>query len=113
MQHVTAFNAGDVDGMGKMQHPEIQWLSVKGNMVSVEVNGRNELARNMTEYFNSPTKVTGTLRDWSINPPYVSVTETASWTATDGTKKSQSSLTVYELENNLIRRVWYYPAVDD
>jgi len=50
--------------------------------------------------------------DWNVNVPYVSVTETANWTATDGTKKSQSSMTVYELEDNLIRRVWYYPAVD-
>jgi len=113
MEHVRAFNAGDVEAMAKMQHPDIQWLSVKGNAVSVEVADRDELTRNMTEYFKSPTKVTGTLRDWSVNVPYVSVTETASWTAKDGTKKSQSSLTVYELENNLIRRVWYYPAVDN
>lgn len=112
MEHVRAFNAGNVEGMAKMQHPDIQWLSVKGNAVSVEVNGRAELKKNMTEYFKSPTKVTGTLRDWSVNAPYVSVTETASWTASDGTKKLQSSLTVYELEDNLIRRVWYYPAVD-
>ena len=111
-EHVRAFNAGDVEAMAKMQHPNIQWLSVRGNNVSVEVNGRNELRQNMTEYFKSPTKVTGVLRDWNVNVPYVSVTETANWTATDGTKKSQSSMTVYELEDNLIRRVWYYPAVD-
>ena len=112
-EHVRAFNAGDVKAMAKMQHSDIQWLSVKGNAVSVEVNGRDELTKNMTEYFKSPTKVTGTLRDWNVNVPYVSVTETASWTAKDGTQKSQSSMTVYELEDNLIRRVWYYPAVDD
>ena len=111
-EHVRAFNAGDVEAMAKMQHPNIQWLSVRGNNVSVEVNGRNELRQNMTEYFKSPTKVTGVLRDWNVNVPYVSVTETVNWTATDGTKKSQSSMTVYELEDNLIRRVWYYPAVD-
>jgi len=112
-EHVRAFNAGDVQAMAKMQHPNIQWLSVKGNNVSVEVSGRDALSRNMTEYFKSPTKVSGTLRGWNVNAPYVSVTETASWTTTDGIKKSQSSMTVYELEDNLIRRVWYYPAVDD
>lgn len=112
-EHVRAFNAGDVAAMAKMQHPDIEWLSVSGSELSVEVSGRNELSNNMAEYFNSPTKVTGDLRDWSVNPPYVSVTETASWTAKDGTEKSQSSLTVYQLEDNLIRRVWYYPAVDN
>jgi hypothetical protein len=111
--HVDAFNRGDVEGMAKMQHPNIEWLSVSGNAVSVEVSGRDALSKNMADYFKSPTKVTGTLRDWNINAPYVSVTETASWTAADGTAKSQSSMTVYELENNLIRRVWYYPAVDE
>jgi len=111
-EHVRAFNAGNVEAMTKMQHPNIQWLSVKGNAVSVEVSGRAALAKNMTEYFKSPTKVTGTLKGWNVNTPYVSVTETASWTAKDGTKKIQSSMTVYELEDNLIRRVWYYPAVD-
>lgn len=112
-EHVRAFNAGDVAAMAKMQHPDIEWLSVSGNSISVEVAGRDALSKNMTEYFQSPTKVTGSLRDWSVNDPYVSVTETASWTAKDGTKKSQSSMTVYELEDNLIRRVWYYPAVDN
>ena len=112
-EHVRAFNAGDVEAMAKMQHPNIQWLSVKGNNVSVEVSGRDALSKNMKEYFKSPTKVSGTLKNWNVNAPYVSVTETASWTTKDGVKKSQSSMTVYELEDNLIRRVWYYPAVDD
>jgi hypothetical protein len=112
-EHLHAFNAGDVDGMATMQHPDIEWLSVNGNSITVEVAGRDALSKNMAEYFQSPTKVTGSLRDWSVNDPYVSVTETASWTAKDGTQKSQSSMTVYELEDNLIRRVWYYPAVDN
>ena len=112
-EHVRAFNAGDVAGMAKMQHPDIEWLSVSGTTVSLEVSGRDELSKNMKEYFKSPTKVTGTLRNWSVNAPFVSVTETASWTTKDGTAKSQSSLTVYELEDNLIRRVWYYPSVDN
>jgi len=111
--HVKAFNAGDVAAMAKLQHPDIVWLSVSGDSVSIEVAGRDALSKNMAEYFQSPTKITGTLRDWSVNEPYVSVTEIASWTAKDGTKKSQSSMTVYELQDNLIRRVWYYPAVDD
>ena len=112
-EHVRAFNAGDVTAMAKMQHPDIEWLSVSGSAVSVEVSGREALTKSMTEYFQSPTKVTGKLRDWSINEPYVSVTETASWTAKDGTAKSQSSMTVYELKDNLIRRVWYYPSVNN
>jgi hypothetical protein len=112
-EHVRAFNAGDVEAMTKMQHPDIEWLSVSGTKLSVEVSGRDALSKNMTEYFKSPTKATGQLRGWSMNMPYVSVTETATWTRKDGSEASQSSLTVYELDNNLIRRVWYYPAVEN
>lgn len=110
-EHIRAFNVGDVAAMAKMQHPDIEWLSVSGAKISLQVSGRDALAKNMTEYFKSPTRVTGNLRDWSVNAPFISVTEVANWTAKDGTKKSQSSLTVYELQDNLIRRVWYYPAV--
>ncbi len=111
-EHARAFNLGNVAAMSKVQHPDIEWLSVTGSQISVKVSGRDALAENMTDYFKSPTKVTGTLRDWSVNGNYVAVTETASWKAKDGTAKSQSSLTVYQLKGNLIRRVWYYPAVD-
>lgn len=111
-EHTRAFNAADVAAMSKMQHPNIEWFSVSGNQISLQVAGREALARNMETYFKSPTRVTGRLRGWNLNRPFVSVTEIASWTAPDGTKKSQSSLTVYELEDNLIRRVWYYPAVE-
>jgi len=111
-EHTMAFNAGDAAAMAKLQHPDIEWLSVNGNVISIEVAGRDALFQNMTEYFASPTKITSTLRDWSLNPPYVSVTEIASWTAKDGSEKSQSSTTIYELQDDLIRRVYYYPAVD-
>ena len=112
-EHTRAFNAADVQAMGKMQHPNIEWFSISGGQISLEVAGRDALAKNMTTYFKSPTRVTGKLKGWNVNTPFVSVTEVASWTAQDGAKKSQSSLTVYELQDNLIRRVWYYPAVDN
>jgi len=103
-KHTQAFNAGDIQAMSERHHPNIEWFSVKGANISVQVAGRDALAKNMTEYFKSPTKVTSTLRSWSINAPYVSATEIASWTTADGTKKSQSSLTVYELEDKLTLR---------
>ena len=71
-EHVRAFNAGDVEAMAKMQHPDIEWLSVTGKQVSVQVAGREALAKNMTAYFESPTRVTGTLQGWSVNLPFLS-----------------------------------------
>ena len=111
--HVDAFNEGDVEGMSKMQHPNIEWLNINGSTMTVQASGRAALAKNMQDYFNASTRVTGTLKDWSLNGDFVSVTETVRWKAADGKAKSQSALTVYQLEDNLIRRVWYYPSVEN
>jgi len=111
--HVDAFNEGDVAGMSKMQHPNIEWLNINGSTMTVQASGRAALAKNMQDYFNSTTRVTGTLRNWSLNGDYVSVTETVRWKAADGKTKTQSAITVYQLEDNLIRRVWYYPSVEN
>ena len=48
------------------------------------------------------------IRDRSLNGDYVGVTETAHWVNDEGEEKSQSALTVYELQENLVRRVYYY-----
>lgn len=111
--HVDAFNEGDVAGMSKMQHPDIEWLNISGANISMQASGRAALAKNMEDYFKSSTRVKGTLSNWNLNGDYVSVTETVRWKTTAGEAKSQSALTVYQLEDNLIRRVWYYPSVEN
>lgn len=108
--HVEAFNAGDIVAMGQVQHPDIEWLTVDGSDVLIEVAGRDALAVVMTDYLASNPSVIGTLRDWSVNGDYISVTETASWVTENGEKKAQSALSVYQIEDDLIRRVWYYPS---
>ncbi len=109
--HVDAFNAKDISAMAKVEHPDIEWFSVSGGDISLEVAGRDELSQMMEGYLKANPNVTGTLRDWSLNGNFIAVTETVSWTTATGEHKSQSALTVYELEDELIRRVWYYPAV--
>lgn len=109
--HVDAFNIGDVAAMGRLEHPDIEWISVEGSGVSIVVSGREELAVMMTDYMLENPTVTGTLKGWSRNGNYVGVTETASWLNEAGMTMSQSALSVYQIEENLIRRVWYYPAV--
>jgi len=113
LAHTEAFNAKDVPAMERVEHPDIEWFSVNGSDISTEVAGRDNLAEMMTGYFESSPSVTATLRDWSLNGDYISVIETAAWTTKDGKEKSQSSLSVYQLEDGLIRRVWYYPAHSD
>ena len=108
-----SWNEKDVQKMAALMHPDIQWLSVKDNAITVEVSGKSSLVAEMQEWFNGLDLPSGSLRDWSINGNYIAVTETAAWTDKSGTAQSQSSLTVYELEDKLIRRVYYYPSVNN
>ena len=50
---------------------------------------------------------------FGLNGNYVGVTETAHQANELGEEKSQSALTVYELKDNLVRRVYYYPQTPE
>lgn len=91
-------------------HPDIEWLSVTGNNITVEVSGKDNLSEAISSFFDNPNMATGTHQGWSVNGDYVAVTETAHWTDKNGHAASQSALTVYQFEDGLIRRVYYYPA---
>ena len=112
-RHVDAFNAGDLEVMSALQHPDIEWFGIDGADMRLEIAGREALAEMLDAYRSNNPTVVGMTRDWSQNGPYVSVIETASWTTEDGTKRAQSALSVYELQDGLIRRVWYFPSVSE
>lgn len=104
-----AYNAQDLAAMRALMHDDIEWLSVNGSDIVVEVAGKDALSEAMTSFFEDPNMATGTHKGWSVNQDYVAVTETAHWTNKAGEAQSQSALTVYELKDGLIRRVYYYP----
>ena len=107
----AAWNTQNLEQMAALMHPDIEWLSVNGSETTVETQGKAALVNAMREWFASPNLPSGSLRDWSINGHFVAVTETASWLDKTQQLQSQSALTVYELTDNLIRRVYYYPSV--
>jgi len=106
----NAYNEKDIIKLRSLMHPDIEWVAIEGNEIEVHVSGKETLATEMEKWFENPNLPKGSLRDWSMNGNNVAVTETAHWTSKDGDKKSQSALTVYELENDLVRRVYYFPA---
>ena len=111
--YTEAFNSRDIDTMGNMMHEDIEWLSVTDEGVQIVSVGRDALVNEMEDYFETPNAVTSKLSGWSIAGPYVSTTETVTWTEERGDVQSQSALVVYEItDDNHVRRVWYYPAVE-
>ena len=109
----NAYNEKDITTMRALMHKDIEWLGITGNDIEVHVSGRETLAKEMESWFENPKLPKGALKDWSINGNTVAVTETAFWTTDDGEEKSQSALTVYELKDKLVRRVYYFEATPD
>ena len=108
--YVEAYNSRDVDEMVALMHDEVQWISIEGSEAAVFANGKVDLVEQMTAYLTSPMATTSELDGSVTDGRFVAVREIARWSDKDGNPKSQSALAVYEIEDNLVRRVWYYPA---
>ena len=108
--YVEAYNAGDVDAMSALMHPGIQWIAVENGKSEVVADGREALVEQMTDYLSSPTETRGSFGKVIENGRFLTTRETAHWKDSSGADKVQSSIVVYEFEDSVIRRVWYYPA---
>lgn len=97
--------------MLSLVHPNVQWLSVMGDTVSVQTNGADELAESLLGYFESLPSSRSTVESMMQAGRFVSVWERAHWER-DGESQSQSSLAVYEINDGAITRIWYYPAME-
>jgi ketosteroid isomerase-like protein len=52
-QFVAAFNAQDSNAMASLVVDDIEWLSIVGNKIIVEVKGKHNLIKSMNDYFKS------------------------------------------------------------
>ena len=108
--YTIAYNNRDLAAMTALMHPDIQWLSVEGDQITIFANGKTDLTEQMSNYMSSPSATTSTLAGSVKDDRFFAVREIASWMRKDGAEATQSALAVYEISDGLIRRVWYYPA---
>lgn len=108
-RYMAAYNDHDVEAMLELVHPDIQWLSVDGDQVSVETDGAEALAEAMRGYFETVPSTRSSIEMMIVSGNRVSVRERAHWKSS-GKARSQTALSVYELVDDRIRRVWYFPA---
>ena len=108
-QFIAAFNAHESSAMGLLVTDDIEWLSIAGSEVVIETSGRAELIAEMDAYFKSCLSCKSQLTSAVSTAGRVSAVEVASW-QTEGGRKSQRSLSVYEFAGDMISRVYYFPA---
>lgn len=110
-KHVDDFNRQDVTAMMGNMHPEFGWYQINGAKMSVEADSPEQLHKGLTEYIkNVPTVRSGIGNSLEIGD-FLATIETVSWENREGIKKQQSALSVYEITDNKIKHVWYFPAV--
>jgi hypothetical protein len=111
--YLDAFNRHDPAAVAATLSPAVKWFSLSSDQLSTDGEGRDAVHTWLTGYFKSFPDVRSELSDLSQNGPYLSFRERATWTAKDGTRRSQQSLATAEIRENLLVRIWYFPAVKD
>lgn len=108
----AAFNRHDVDAMASVIAPDFKWFSVgaKGDGLGVEAESRDALVSGLRDYFKAVPGVRSEVLRAIQDGPYVSIVERVHWTSSAGEKKTASSLSVYELRDGAIIRLWTWPA---
>jgi ketosteroid isomerase-like protein len=108
--YFAAYNAHDIDAVVKLLHADFVWLNVVEDTIAVEVRGQEAVRTSLTGYFRGLPTARSEIESIATLGPWVSVRERAHWTGKSGAR-SQASLSVYEVRDGLLRRVWYYPSV--
>lgn len=110
-KQLEAFNRHAPDDVVACYAEKIKWLSIDGDQVSTEGDGRESVRTSLTGYFKSLPSVKSELLEINQTGPHIVFRERASWTAKDGTPRSQTAIGVFEVREGLVQRAWYYPAV--
>jgi len=106
---IAAFNQHNVDVMLELSAVDMRWMSVSGEQISIETSTHAELREAMGSYFESTPSARAEVRSISESGSFVSTLEEAFWSS-GGAEKSRCSMAVYELFEQKIQNVWYFPA---
>ena len=106
---VEAFNQKNSQAMAEFVSEDVKWLSISGESLQLETSGKHDLIKSMDSYFKSCPSCQSELSALESISNQVSAIETARWQSKDGLK-SQSAISVYEFEGDVITRVYYFSA---
>jgi hypothetical protein len=106
---IAAFNQHNVDAILELSAVDMRWMSVSGEQISIETSTHAELREAMGGYFESTPSARAEVRSISESGSFVITLEEAFWSS-GGAEKSRCSVAVYELFEQKIQNVWYFPA---
>lgn len=108
---IAASNAQDVDSVLSATTEDFRWMMVEGDRVQVEVDGRTDLESWLHAYYGSTPGARSEIGEVLVDGSYATTIETMHWNTPEGEARTQSSTSVYHVnDEGLIRAVWYFPA---
>lgn len=106
----AAFNDQDADTMGDLVAENIQIVYLGLSGIDSRVDGSDRMVQSMRRYFSDLPSARSEILSVIEDGNRLAVRERVSWTASDGTTRSQTALSVYRVRGNVIAAVWYFPA---
>ena len=106
---VAAFNEHDVEAMAGMISEDLIYMFVTDDKIAVETRGKDAFRKAMLAYYKQIPSARSETESIMTAGNFVTVRERAHWKSSKGAR-SQMSLAVYQLKDNTIHRVWYYPV---
>lgn len=106
---IAAANARDLDALLALAHDDLEWLHASGGSLQPQTRGKPALRESLTRYHQSCPSCRSELLRCLPSRERLACVEEARWQGRQG-PRAQQSLSVYEFEAGLIRRVTYYPV---
>lgn len=110
-RYLAAFNGHEADLLADLMHEQIEVYYVDENgSASIGTRGREAMREELTSYFERfPDVKSHVANDIAISGRFLSFSEEVSWRQ-DADTRTQTAMTVLELEGEQLRRAWYFPA---
>lgn len=108
--YLDAHNRHEPDAVAALLAPNVKWLALDADKLTVEGDGREAMRAWLKRYYTSLPDVRAEFLSIEQTGAYLSVRERATWTTKEGVKRSQHGHGVFEIRDGLIVRVWYFPA---
>lgn len=108
--YLAAYNRHDADGVAAHLAPNLVWYSIAGDTLSPEANNRAAIRDWLIEHFQSHPTTRSDYLAFEQTGPYITVREHAFSLDAKGQRVGQQAFAIHEIRDNLIQRVWYFPA---
>jgi len=106
--YLHAYNQHDIEAMLEYLSDDVKWMSINADQLITETSNQEELRIVLLDYFEKVPTSRSELQQVTLNGHFVNAVEKATWKSKDGEKQEQCAVSVYEIQDQLIKNIWYF-----